>query len=116
MTDAHREVVNSILDDIFNRFVNTIAETRKKTPDEVRALIDNAPLGAKDAQSAGLIDGTKYRDEVEDELKKRLGFKDDEELRVTSASTYKEISPESVGLNKGERIAICDGEVLLPPA
>ena len=113
MTDAHREVVNSILDDIFNRFVNTIAETRKKTPDEVRALIDNAPLGAKDAQSAGLIDGTKYRDEVEDELKKRLGFKEDEELRVTSASTYKEISPESVGLNKGERIAIiyASGEI-----
>ena len=113
MSDAHREVVNSILDDIFNRFVNTIAETRKKTPDEVRALIDNAPLGAKDALSAGLIDGTKYLDEVEDELKKRLGFKEDEELRITSASTYKEISPESVGLNKGERIAViyASGEI-----
>src|ERR1041384_4170928 len=43
MTDAHREVVNSILDDFFNRFVNTVAEARKKSPDEVRALIDNAP-------------------------------------------------------------------------
>ncbi|HKC66478.1 MAG TPA: signal peptide peptidase SppA [Pyrinomonadaceae bacterium] len=113
MSDAHREVVNSILDDIFNRFVNTIAETRKKSVDDVRALIDNAPLGAKDAESAGLIDGTKYRDEVEDELKKRLGFKEDEELRITSASTYKEISPESVGLNKGERIAViyASGEI-----
>ncbi|MDQ3820106.1 MAG: S49 family peptidase, partial [Acidobacteriota bacterium] len=113
MSDPHREVVNSILDDIFNRFVNTIAETRKKTPDEVRALIDNAPLGAKDAASAGLVDGTKYLDEVEDELKKRLGFKEDEELRVTSGSTYKEISPESVGLNKGERIAViyASGEI-----
>ncbi|PYS49098.1 MAG: signal peptide peptidase SppA [Acidobacteria bacterium] len=113
MSDAHREVVNAILDDIFNRFVNTVAETRRKTPDEVRALIDNAPLGAKDAESAGLIDGTKYRDEVENELKKRLGFKEDEELRLTSASTYKEISPESVGLNKGERIAViyASGEI-----
>src|SRR5947209_5374982 len=106
MTDAHREVINSILDDFFNRFINTVAEARKKSPDEVRALVDNAPMSAKDALNAGLIDGANYRDEVENELKKRLGFKDDEELRITKADAYKEISPESVGLNKGERIAV----------
>src|SRR5436853_667687 len=113
MTDAHREVINSILDDFFNRFINTVAEARKKSPDEVRALVDNAPMSAKDALNAGLVDGANYRDEVENELKKRLGFKDDEELRITKADAYREISPESVGLNKGERIAIiyASGEI-----
>ncbi|HYJ45277.1 MAG TPA: signal peptide peptidase SppA, partial [Pyrinomonadaceae bacterium] len=106
MSDAHREVVNAILDDLFDRFVNTVAETRKKSPEEVRALIDNAPLTAKDALGAGLIDGANYPDEVENELKKRLGFKDEEVLRVTKADSYREVSPESVGLNKGERVAI----------
>ena len=43
MTDAHREYVNSLLDDLYGRYVNTIAQSRKKTPDEIRALIDNAP-------------------------------------------------------------------------
>jgi protease-4 len=113
MSDAHREVINAILDDLFNRFVNTVAETRKKSPDEVRALIDNAPLNAKDALGAGLIDGANYRDEVENELKKRLGFKENEELRLTKASAYGDVSPESLGLNKGERIAIiyASGEI-----
>lgn len=113
MTDAHREVVNSILDDFFNRYVNTIAEARKKSPDEVRSLIDNAPLNAKDAQGAGLIDGANYRDEVENEMKKRLGFNENEDLRVTKAAAYREISPESLGLDKGERIAIiyASGEI-----
>jgi protease IV len=106
MTKEHREVINSMLDDLFNRFVNTIAETRKKSPDEVKSLIDNAPLSAKEAQSAGLIDGTKYRDEVENELKKRLGYKDEDELHVTKAESYREIAAESVGLNRGERIAV----------
>ena len=46
MTDAHREYINSLLDDLFNRYVNAIAQARKKTPDEVRALIDNAPYNA----------------------------------------------------------------------
>lgn len=113
MSDAHREVVNSILDDIFNRFVNAVAAARKKSPDEIRALIDNAPLRAHDALSAGLIDGANYRDEVENEFKKRLGYKDADELRITKAETYRQIEPESVGLDKGERIAViyASGEI-----
>ena len=106
MTKEHREVINSILDDLFNRFVNTVAETRRKSSDEVRALIDRAPLSATEARDAGLIDGTNYRDEVENELKKRLGYKDEDELHITKAETYRQIDAESVGLNQGERIAV----------
>ena len=106
MTKEHREVINSILDDLFNRFVNTVAETRRKTPDEVRALIDRAPLSATEARDAGLIDGTNYRDEVENELKKRLGYKEEDELHVTKAEAYRQIDADSVGLNQGERIAV----------
>lgn len=106
MTKEHREVVNAILDDLFNRFVNTVAEARKKSQDEVRELVDSAPLSAEAAVAANLIDGASYRDQVENEFKKRLGYKDEDELRITKADTYKEISPESVGVNKGERIAV----------
>src|ERR671918_262956 len=56
MTDAHREYVNFLLDDLYNRFINTIAQARHKTPEEVRALIDNAPYNAIKAKEAGLID------------------------------------------------------------
>jgi protease-4 len=113
MTKEHREVINSILDDLYRRFVNTVAETRKKSPEEVYALVDNAPLSATEAQNAGLIDGTKYRDEVENELKKRLGYKDEDELRITKAESYRQVEPESVGLNRGERIAViyASGEI-----
>ncbi len=106
MSDAHREVVNSLLDDTFNRYVDTIARTRNKSPEEVRALIDNAPYGARQAQQLGLIDGASYKDEVENELKKRLGYKDSDEPRITKASDYRQVRPESLGLNRGENIAV----------
>jgi protease-4 len=106
MSEASREVINSILDEFFARYVNTIAATRKKSVEDVRALIDNAPLGAWDAKQAGLIDDAKYRDEVEDELKKRLGYKDDDKLRKVKESDYRRVRPESVGLGEGERIAL----------
>jgi protease-4 len=86
MSDAQREVINSMLDDIYGRLVNKIAETRKKSADEVRAIIDNAPYTAQQAKESGLIDDVKYRDEVEGELKRRLGYEDDERLKLVKDS------------------------------
>jgi len=106
MTDAHREYINELLDELFNRYVNTIAQARKKTPDEVRTLIDNAPYDAAKAKEAGLIDDALYRDEVENQLKKQLGYKDSDTFAPVRAVDYREVSPESLGLNEGERIAV----------
>ncbi|MFN2578925.1 MAG: signal peptide peptidase SppA [Pyrinomonadaceae bacterium] len=106
MTDAHREYINSLLDDLFGRYVDGIAKARSKSVDEVKTLIDNAPYNAAQAKDAGLIDGALYHDEVEKELKKRLGYKDSDELHIARGSDYKQVSQESLGLNKGEKIAV----------
>ena len=113
MTDAHREYINSMLDDLFNHYINGIAQGRRKSPEEVRALIDNAPYNAEQAKNAGLIDEALYKDQVELQLKKLLGHKENEPLITTRNADYRDVSPESLGLNKGERIAViyASGEI-----
>src|SRR6266852_5455744 len=106
MTPAHREFINSLLDDLYGRYIEGIAKARSKTPDDMKALIDNAPYTATQAKEAGLIDGALYHDEVEKELKKRLGYKDNDELNMARSGDYRQISQESLGLNKGERVAV----------
>ena len=106
MTDAHREYINSMLDDLFSHYVNGIAQARHKTPEEVRALIDNAPYSAVKAKEAGLVDEALYRDDVEKQMKKLLGYKDTDSFVAVRGSDYRDVSPESLGLNKGERIAV----------
>lgn len=106
MTDAHREYINSLIDDLFNRYVEAIAKSRGKTADEVRAIIDDAPYGAAKAKEVGLIDGVAYRDELDKELKTRLGYKETDKLRVVRNADYSEVEPESLGLDQGEKIAI----------
>ena len=69
-------------------------------------MIDGAPYHAKQALELGLIDGANYKNQVYDELKNKLGYKEGDELRTVSDSTYKEVSPESLKLNQGERIAV----------
>jgi protease-4 len=106
MTDAHREYINSLLDDLYNRYINAIAQARHKTPEEVRALIDNAPYSAAQAKTAGLIDEALYKDDVEKQFKKMLGYKETDTFVAVRGADYKDVSPESLGLNKGERIAV----------
>jgi protease-4 len=106
VSDGERETINSLLDEIFNRYVAGVAEARRMSDADVRALIDNAPHNAKEAQKAGLIDGALYREDVEKELKKRLGYKDDEKLKKVSTAEYRRVSAESLGLNQGELIAV----------
>ncbi|MGI8565126.1 MAG: signal peptide peptidase SppA, partial [Pyrinomonadaceae bacterium] len=106
MSEGHRETINAILDDQFARYIGNVAKARNKSPEDVRALIDNAPVGARDALAAGFIDGASYRDGVESELKKRLGYKDDDKLRKIKDAEYRRVTPESLGLNAGERIAV----------
>src|SRR5215212_2087292 len=70
MTDAHRQYINELIQDLFDRYVNAIAQGRHKTPEEVKTLIDNAPYNAISAKEAGLVDEAIYRDEVDKEFKK----------------------------------------------
>jgi protease-4 len=106
MTEAHREFIDEMLNDLFNRYVNTIAQTRKKSPDEVRAIIDNAPYNSFKAKEVGLIDDAIYRDDLEKQIKKQLGYKDNDTFTPVRGGDYRDVSPESLGLNKGERIAV----------
>src|SRR5256886_15911052 len=106
MIDAQREYINSMLDDLYGRYLEGIAKARNKSVDEVKSLIDNAPYNAAQAKDAGMIDGALYHDDVEKELKKRLGYKEGDELHIARSSDYKQISQESLGLNKGEKIAV----------
>src|SRR5215207_10064474 len=106
MSEGERTTLNSLLDEIFNRYVTQVAEARRKSVEDIRALVDNAPHNASAALEAGLIDGALYREEVEGELKKRLGYKDGEKLRKVSAAEYRRVTPQSLGLNQGEAIAV----------
>src|ERR1051325_9706295 len=106
MTDAHKEYINSMIADLYGRYVNTIAQARHKSPDEMRGLIDNAPYNAAKAKEVGLIDETLYRDDVEKEFKKLLGYKDTDSFVPVRSADYRDVSPESLGLNKGEKIAV----------
>ncbi len=100
-TPAHREMMESLYGDIFEQYVAAVASARKKTPEEVRALIDRGSFQGRGALEAGLVDDLKYEDELQDML--RSGGR--KLARITS-DEYSRVSPSAAGLRPGRRVAV----------
>jgi protease-4 len=99
-TPAHREATESMTRDLYEQLVRGIADGRKKSEDDVRALIDEGPFTPDEALRVGLVDDLAYADQVDD---RALGGKTATRLE---AEDYARVSPRSLGLNRGPRIAV----------
>ena len=62
---ASREMTEWILEDRFNRFVETIAERRAAAPETVTGWIDRGIWSPQRAYDNGLIDGVRFWDQLE---------------------------------------------------
>jgi protease-4 len=101
MSDANREMANSLLDSIGSQFVAGIAEGRRLPPEAVRRAIDQAPISPEQLQQAGLIDRIQFWDELVDEL----GGKD----KIVAADDYARVDPRLVGFAPTARFALIYG-------
>ena len=66
MSEAHREIQNIILDDLYEQLIDTIAEGRGWTRENVKKRIDNGPYTAHQAFTTELVDRLVYEDELLD--------------------------------------------------
>jgi len=67
-TKAHREMTESLNRDMFEQLVKGIAQSRKKSEAEVRALFDQGPFVPEEALRVGLVDDLSYEDELDDRV------------------------------------------------
>ncbi|HEX6237457.1 MAG TPA: signal peptide peptidase SppA [Acidimicrobiales bacterium] len=72
-TAAHRDATEHLVRAVMDQLVAGVAEGRGLDPDEVRALVDRAPLLATEALEARLVDRLGYRDEVYAAVRNRAG-------------------------------------------
>lgn len=63
-SDPAREQLEALLDDTFDAVVEDVAQGRKMTPQEVRAIVDGGPYTPEQALALGLVDRLSYRDEL----------------------------------------------------
>ena len=103
-TPAHREMSESLNRDMYEQLVRGIAESRKKTEPDVRALIDQGPFTPEDALRHGFVDELAYEDQLDDRVPElRSGSR---EVRRIEGSDYQRIRAQSLGFRPRSRIAV----------
>ena len=108
MSPETREVMTSVVDDLYGNLVAKIAESRKKSAQEVLDIIDQGPFTAKQALKVGLLDELSFEDEMWGALKNKLASSG--ELVKLSGEKYLKVPPSTVGLQGKSRVALVIGE------
>jgi protease-4 len=108
MSPETREVLNQILDQFYGNLIETIAQGRKKSPDAVRAMIDQGPFMANDAMSNGLVDALGFEEQASEDMRTRLK---QTELRKLSAKAYLKVPPPSGGVTRRIALVVGEGEI-----
>lgn len=99
MSPETREALDAILDDQYARLCQTLAASRKSSPEKIRALIDGGPYVAPKAVSAGLIDELLYDKDAVQKLEEAAG-KEKNKASELGARDYLRIPPDF----KGKRV------------
>jgi len=112
MSDPNRKQLAALQNDIWANYLEAAAE---KINTDTATINSWAKTGliqtAYDAVKYHLIDGTKYKDEVETLLKAKTGLKEDDDLRFSSIADYARNLPVST---QSDQIAllVAEGEIV----
>lgn len=85
MSDAFREVIDSMLDEMLKQYLETVAPSRYMSPEQLRAALDEGPFLPNQAEELGIIDGLLYDDQFEDRVLELTGA---DEYETVSLSSY----------------------------
>jgi protease-4 len=69
MSEPHREMMESLIHDLYDQVVDAIAEGRHMERAAVRERLDRGPFVAREAAREGLVDALLYEDEAEERLR-----------------------------------------------
>lgn len=107
MSPETHQVLSEVLDQYYGDLVATIAAGRKKTPEQVKAIIDHGPFTSQEAKDDGLIDVTGYEDQALQDIQRRLN---QSSLNKITLRAYNKIASMP---NGGPQIALLagDGEI-----
>lgn len=101
MSEANREMLTALLDDIYANFLQKISSSTGKSAADVEALLDKGIYSMEKLKEGGWITDIKYADEIEEMLKKRIGAKEDKPLRTVDYRKYSRVKLWTLALSGG---------------
>jgi protease-4 len=113
MSAENRSQIESYMGSLYTHFLNQIAVARKKDVAEVTSIVNELKIqNGKDAVALKMIDGLKYQDEVDAEIKTRLGLKESEKISSITMAKFKGVSNNASISDNKIAVLYCVGEIV----
>lgn len=113
MSDSNREQLTYLLSGIQEDFLNNIATDRNMSPDAFNQILNElSALEPKAAADLGLLDGTRYFDEVLDELKTLLDMDMDDDIESISINDYAMATAETTKSANKIAVIYAEGDIV----
>ena len=98
MSPEFEEMANWLLDERYEMLVTAVSQGRNMSIEQVKEIIDTAPLSANEALAHGLVDHLGY----EDQLEQILGRKEQDEISSEEELELSEHQPKNDEVKEGE--------------
>jgi len=113
MSDENRQQLNELIADLHHSMLQDISASRNISYNELKQIADKMMVtDTKGALQHGLVDSLFYFDQVQGDLRQRLGLEKDEEINFVTFGKYKK-SFSSFSASKNEiAVIVADGDIL----
>ena len=111
LSDENRAQISEYVGSIWGHVVKTISETRGLPVETVNRLADDmAGYDLARMTDAGMIDGTLYRDQMEDSIRVAAGIDEDKKINYVPMSKYSKVTVKNSGTAGRKKIAVLFAE------
>jgi len=108
LSDTARENKQWILNELWDMYMQALEKDRGLNEEQVMGIMQEAMLSTERAVELGMIDKTRYWDELENDLKG-----DEDELKTVSLSTYSKVKAEDLGFKADKKVAIVHAQGMI---
>lgn len=112
MSPENRIQVTQYMSGIYDLYLEALSESRGIEASELFRIADNALIREpKDAVQHKLVDATKYKDEVLDELRSKLGTDEDDKIETVSLKKYMSVKKDELkNFSGSDKVAVVYAE------
>jgi protease IV len=113
MSNQNKLQLNELISDLHHTILQDISKSRNISYDDLKRMADKMSVtDTKSALQFGLVDSLFYFDQVQDNLRKRLGLAKDEDINFIKFGKYKK-SLSVYDASKNEiAVIVADGDIL----
>ncbi|MCF8427703.1 MAG: signal peptide peptidase SppA [Bacteroidia bacterium] len=113
MSEANRKQIESYMGSLYHTFLKNLALSRKIELANMTSIVNELKVqSGKDAVKLKLVDGLKYQDEVEAELKGKMGTEDKKKLPLIGMAKFRKVSGNTSTSDNKIAVVYCVGDIV----